>query len=755
MDIYLVDAASEGALSEKTPTAAQELISKMAQNAQQFGTRMNTPTRGINEISAAATNDQQRIENKLEELASMVRQLALERKQPQQQLCGICSLPSHPTDQCPQLQENTEFVAGIFPATYNPGWRDHPNFRYGGSSNQPFQQHNPYQTHDLQQQQFQQPQRFNHHQGSSSSNHAPPRPNQTMQPAQPPPKSEPSLDDLVKQLAANTLQFQQRTETTIQNLETQIGQLASNINELRSQGSGQIPSQPVTNPRSNMSAITLRSGKEVAGPTSEQLENQKEDAGSRKQDQPTPIQEGIQPTSNESEQREASISQPLPFPYRVTQSMKRAEAELDKEIMETFQKFEVNIPLLEAISNESDPCDVCSEIAAFLDNHDSEVENEHAHSDLHGSPIEDIVSTNLAAIELEPNSWTLADIPGISPSICMHKIHLEEGAKPVRQPQRRLNPTILDVVKKEVVPKKMGITVVPNERNELVPMRVQNSWRVCIDYRRLNLATKKDHFPLPFIDQMLERLVGKSHYCFLDGFSGYFQICVAPEDQEKTTFTCPFGTFAYRRMPFGLCNAPGTFQRCMVSIFFDLLKHCMEVFMDDFSVYGTSFDDCLVCLGRVLERCIEKNLVLNYEKCHFMVEQGIVLGHVVSKRGIEVDKSKVDIISSLPYPTSVREIHSFLGHARFYKRFIQDFSKIAHPLSNLLQKDVDFQFDEHCKQAFDELKRCLTSPPIIQPPNWDLPFELMCDASNYAVGAVLSQRVEKKSHVWHSPSDHQ
>ena len=138
------------------------------------------------------------------------------------------------------------------------------------------------------------------------------------------------------------------------------------------------------------------------------------------------------------------------------------------------------------------------------------------------------------------------------------------------------------------MPKKSGLAVVQNEDNELVPQRVQTGWRVCIDYRKLNTATKKDHFPLPFIDQMLERLAGHSHYCFLDGYSGYNQIAIAPEDQEKTTFTCPFGTFAYRRMPFGLCNAPGTFQRCMTSIFSDMVEGLIEIFMDDFSVMGDS-----------------------------------------------------------------------------------------------------------------------------------------------------------------------
>ncbi|CAL2256387.1 unnamed protein product [Prunus armeniaca] len=283
----------------------------------------------------------------------------------------------------------------------------------------------------------------------------------------------------------------------------------------------------------------------------------------------------------------------------------------------------------------------------------------------------------------------------------MHRILPEEGAKPTREAQRRLNPPMMEVVKKEiiklldcrviypisdsrwvspvqVVPKKSVVTVVKNEENELVPTRIQTGWRVCIDYRKLNATTRKDHFPLPFIDQMLERLAGHSFYCFLDGYSGYNQIVIAPDDQEKTTFTCPFGTFAYRRMPVGLCNAPATFQRCM---------------------------------------------------------------------GIEVDKSKIGLVCHLPSPTSVREVRSFLGHARFYRRFIKDFSKISTPLCRLLQKDVPFVFDDECEKAFNHLKELLTSAPIIVPPDWSLLFELMCDASDYALGAVLGQRKDKKPQV--------
>ncbi|GKC51005.1 reverse transcriptase domain-containing protein [Tanacetum coccineum] len=213
------------------------------------------------------------------------------------------------------------------------------------------------------------------------------------------------------------------------------------------------------------------------------------------------------------------------------------------------------------------------------------------------------------------------------------------------------------------VPKKGGITIVANEENELISTRLVTRWRVCIDYRKLNEATRKDHFPLPFMDQMIERLAGNEFYYFLDGFSGYFQIPIDPQDQEKTTFTCPYGTFAYRRMPFGLCNAPGTFQRCMMAIFHDMIEKTMEVFMDDFSVFGDSFDSCLSNLEKMLKRCEDTNLVLNWEKCHFMCKEGIVLGHKISKAGIEVDRAKVDVIAKLPHPTTVKGVRSFLGHA--------------------------------------------------------------------------------------------
>ncbi|GJV53027.1 reverse transcriptase domain-containing protein [Tanacetum coccineum] len=197
-------------------------------------------------------------------------------------------------------------------------------------------------------------------------------------------------------------------------------------------------------------------------------------------------------------------------------------------------------------------------------------------------------------------------------------------------------------------------------------------------------------------------------------------------------------------MPFGLCNAPATFQRCMTAIFHNMCKDFMEIFMDDFSVFGNSFGTCLNNLSKMLSRCEETNLVLNWEKCHFMVKEEIVLGHKISKAVIEVDKAKVDVIASLPYPTNVKGIRSFLGHAELYRRFITDFSKISRPMTQLLMKDAKFDFLDECIKSFDIFQDKLITAPVIIAPNWDLDFELMYDASDYAVGAVLGQRIEKK-----------
>ncbi|GJV93273.1 reverse transcriptase domain-containing protein [Tanacetum coccineum] len=251
----------------------------------------------------------------------------------------------------------------------------------------------------------------------------------------------------------------------------------------------------------------------------------------------------------------------------------------------------------------------------------------------------------------ESFAWKTSNIPSISLSFCKHKINFEDNAKPVIQRKRRLNPNMKEVVKKKLSNFSM--------LNELVPTRTVTNWRICNDYRKLNEATRKDHFPLPFMDQMLERFAGNKYFCFLDGFSGYFQIPIEPADQEKTMFTCPYRTYAYKHMPFCLCHTPATFQRCMIAIFQDMLETSMEVFMDDFLVFGDSFDSCLANLEQMLVRCKQTHCVLNWEKYHFMVTEGIVHGHKVSSAGLEVDKAKINVIPNFHCPLMSKPLGVF------------------------------------------------------------------------------------------------
>nr|GEV94723.1 retrovirus-related Pol polyprotein from transposon 17.6 [Tanacetum cinerariifolium] len=282
----------------------------------------------------------------------------------------------------------------------------------------------------------------------------------------------------------------------------------------------------------------------------------------------------------------------------------------------------------------------------------------------------------------------------------------------------RVNPKIHDVIKKEVlklldsrliypisdspwvspvhyVPKKGGFIVVENEKNELIPTRLVTGWCVCIDYRKLNEATRKDHFLLHFMDQMLERLA--------------------------------------------LMQCTGHVPKVYDGYFSRYDRKIMEVFMDNFSIFRNSFGTCLSYLEKMLQQSEDTNLCLNSEKSHFMVKESIVLGQKISKNKIEVDKAKVDVIAKLPHPTTVKGIRSFFGHVGFYRRFIQDFSKIARTMTRLLEKDTIFFFSNECIEAFQTLKKNLTEAPILIAPDWDLPFKLMCDASDFSIDPGIAE----------------
>nr|GEZ02692.1 reverse transcriptase domain-containing protein [Tanacetum cinerariifolium] len=232
-------------------------------------------------------------------------------------------------------------------------------------------------------------------------------------------------------------------------------------------------------------------------------------------------------------------------------------------------------------------------------------------------------------------------------------------------------------------------------------------------------------------------------YAFLEG-DNKLPVTIAKElgGEEKSTLIKVLKSHK-RAFAWKLSDIQGSFQRCMLAIFHDMVEKMMEVFMDDFLVFGSSFENYLSRLDKMLQRCEDTNLSINWEKSHFMVKEGIVLGHKISKTGIEVDRAKVDVIAKLPHPTTVKGVWSFLGHAGFYRRFIQDISKISRPMTHLLEKNTPFIFSEDCIKAFQTLKKKLTEAPILIALNLYLPFELMCDASDFAIGAVLGQRHEK------------
>jgi hypothetical protein len=344
----------------------------------------------------------------------------------------------------------------------------------------------------------------------------------------------------------------------------------------------------------------------------------------------------------------------------------------------------------------------------------------------------------------EAFAWDYTDMKGISPELCTHRIYIKEDCRPICQPQRRMNLNLREILEEELQKLLNAGFIYPISDSEWVSPLVivtkkNEKWRVCVDYRALNKATQKDHFPLPFIDKVLDNLSGKKFFSFLDGFSGYNQIKIAPQDQDKTTFTSPWGTFAYRVLPFKLCNAPATFQREVLGIFSDMLNDSMEIFMYDFTPYGVSFQEALEKLEKVLKRCIQAQLSLSTEKCHMMMSKGIVLGYFISSQGIQVDPSKIQVIKDLPTPKTKTEVRSFLGHVGYYRRFIKNFSKIASPLFVLLMKNDEFKWTNFYQEAFNTLKHQLSTAPILRGPDWTLPFHISSDASDIAIGAVLGQ----------------
>ena len=266
-------------------------------------------------------------------------------------------------------------------------------------------------------------------------------------------------------------------------------------------------------------------------------------------------------------------------------------------------------------------------------------------------------------------------------------------------------------------------------------------WQVCVDYRRLNAATKRDHFPLPFQDEILNEVAGHERYTVCDGYSGYFQIRIAEEDQRKTTFITPWGCFAYRVMPFGLTDALATFQRFMNHVFQPYFGKSIRVYIDDFCIYSLRSLH-LTKVDEGLSRLAQFSGQLNMAKCHIGEKQVALLGHVVSQSRIQADPSKVNSLLALSSPTTVKELTSFIQKVRYFGRFIHQLSQLAFPLQQLTNAQT-LVWAEESEFTFQEVKRVLSSLSTILSPVWDLPFFVNPSVGSDSLGAILLQKDPK------------
>jgi len=322
--------------------------------------------------------------------------------------------------------------------------------------------------------------------------------------------------------------------------------------------------------------------------------------------------------------------------------------------------------------------------------------------------------------------------------------HIDTGQhRPVRQALRRHPTAYLDAIDEYVEQLRQQDMIEPSGgpwcSNIVVVRRKDGRLRLCVDYRGLNARTYYDSYPLPNIEATLEALGGSSWFCTLDLRSGYHNVVIADGDRDKTQFITRRGTFRWKRMPFGLSTAPGTFQRLMDLVMCGLSYESVLVYLDDLIIMASSFEQLVDRFAVVLDRLRVANLKLNCRKCNLFQRKVSFLGHIVSEAGIEVQPEKTEVVSNWPVPANLSELRSFLGLASYYRRFINSFSIIAAPLFLLMRKGQHFCWNDEQQEAFDELKRRLTTAPVLASPRSSGTLYLDTDASETGLGIVLSQ----------------
>ena len=342
-------------------------------------------------------------------------------------------------------------------------------------------------------------------------------------------------------------------------------------------------------------------------------------------------------------------------------------------------------------------------------------------------------------------AWGYQDLKSYDTSMIQHKIPLKENQKPFKQKLRRINPILLPLVEKEI--KKMydaGIIVSLRYSewvSNLVSVRKKTGEiRLCIDFRNLNRACLKDNYPLPKMDHILQKVVGAKRISLLDGFSGYNQVLVYPTDQHKTAFTTPWGTFMYVKMPFGLMNVGATFQRAMDIAFSEDIGVFIVIYLDDITVYSKSDEEHLAHLRKVFNKCRKYGLSLNPKKTLFGLEEGKLLGHIISEEGIKIDPQRIEGILQISHPRNIKELQSFIGKINFLRRFIPNLAELLKEITNMLRKEVGVKWTIEAKKYFEIIKRALTETPVLISPDFTKDFYIFSFASEHTIVAVLLQK---------------